>query len=335
MEKKAGRKTKAFATFEMAGYTLDLFKELIRVLAEFGDDIVFTIKSDELEIRMLDSSRVMASDIVFPKYVFEEWLSEVKSPIRISVPLDDIRYAIEDAGKEAKVKFDVDLTLKTKKEECKTVRREPDKCPKCGEPTTWNRLPAEKRKLKVYKRHIRFWYKCSCGWRGRIKQRDVKEIHYTNEVVESKFKIIVREKTTDEYHIEYVTASPEEVPVPKIRFYAKYKLLAKEFLAKLKKLSKKANIVKFSGNNEKLTLQTVTDTGSVKVGIVKGVDMLLDSEVVGEQVASFSLDNLITLLPRKSADVVILEYTEEMPLRIIWQPMVEATVSFYLAPIVA
>jgi hypothetical protein len=332
-KKEVGRKTEVSVVFEMAGYTLNLFKELIKVLEVFDDNIPLTIGHDRLEIRMLDGSRIMMADITFPKYVFEEWLATVKTPIRVSIPLNDVKYAIEDVSKEARVKFSINLTLKTKKKAYKVTKQEPDKCPKCGESTTWNRLPAEKRRLRVYKRHVKYWYKCGCGWKGKIKQRKVREVHYTNEMVEATFKIIVKEKTTDEYNIKYVDVVSDDVPAPKIRFYAKHKLLAKEFLAKLKKLSRRADAVKLIGTEEKLTLQSVTDTGSVKVEIAKGVDMLLDSEVIKiGQVAIFSLDNLLTLLPRKSADLITVEYSNDMPIRITWHTQTEANIRFYLAP---
>jgi len=334
-------------SFELEYPLTAYFKELVELIENaFSDDLPLEIHADKLVIKGMDDSRVKMFNLVFPKHIFEEWLVSngkermAELPLRITVPIKEVKYAIEDAGKDAKIRFDINVMLTSTVETREVEVRNPEKCPKCGRYTNYNRLPPDKRHTKKYKngRGMRESYKCECGWRGKVSIRKVKrKVHLTEvDTAKTTFEITVKEKTIDKFKVKYVEINEEETPLPKLLFDAKFKVMAKEFHGKIKKLLKHHyDSVQFLASDEKLTLTAIGDVTNVKTEITRQSDIIIDADCPSSEVKSrFTLYHLISLIPKRLVDVITLEYSTDMPLRITWFLPKIVTAEFYLAPLI-
>jgi len=331
--------------FVLADGSVPIFRELLKTLKDaIADEIPLTIYEDQLEIRAMDASRVKMAHFVLPKQIFEEWhvtnKTQYKSqqlPVSITVPLDNMIYAIEESGKDAKATFEVTAIFEAMSRPVKRTVTKPDLCPKCGYSIYNNRLPPEKRKVKVTKRGKTERYKCAnCGWRGKVRtwtrmERET-EIEYSRD---SELTIGVVERTKDKYDLKLLEpAEQEDLPIPKLSYKGRFKVVAKEFKAKLERLRKKADSVKLVGSEEGIALQGTADLIDAETKIGKGSDILLVAESPEPQTARFSLDQLISIVPKNTvAQIAGLEYSTNMPMRVTWfTSFGEATIEFYIAP---
>ena len=331
------------AVFVLAQGSILIFRELFRVLKDaVSDEIPLMIYEDKLEIRAMDPSRVKMAHFVFPKQIFDEWhvlpsprLKSASLPILIKIRLEDLIYAIEDAGKDAKARFEVAAIFATSRRKIKVTVRHPAECPKCKQPTTLNQLPRDKQKVVQRKRSTKEWFKCPCGWRGKLVRTQRSESVLTREVTKDSAIIIdVMEKTRDKYRLDILDEEVEEEPLPKLTFNGRFKVIGKEFKAKLDKMQKRTDHVKITGSDQGLLLSGRGDYISGDFNITKGSDILLVAEAHQPQTDAFSLGQLISIFPKTNvADVVALEYSTDMPIRVTWLTSLgEATVEFFLAP---
>jgi len=334
------------ACFELGSKAVEVFKMLFKdVLGEFCHEVPFSIEMDKLVIRTMDPSRLKMANLVFPKNVFEEWRvtgKETELPVRIQVPLKDVAYAIEDSGKDAKVRFEINVTFVTTKPLIDWEYRNPPRCPKCDQPTTSNQLVLEKRARKEYKRGkgYRESYKCSCGKRFKLSVSTRKKRIIETEVDDKKseFIVTVKEKTDDTFNIKPIEHIGDMEPLPKVSLDGRFKLMAKEFRKKLDKLQKKKDIdhVLLAGSNERLVLHGLPEyeTTEVTMAIEKLSEILLDTEVRrGEKKAKFSLAEMMCVVPKTLVDVMVLDYGTDLPMRTLWHTdLNDSTLEFFLAP---
>lgn len=335
---KIPRKTFAAITaiFAIANGTVPIFRELLETLKEaISDEIPIEIHQDKLVLRAMDASRVKMANFVLHKEIFEEWHVTNKTkynsaplPTRILVPLEDLIYTIKAAGKDANVKFQFNLVFSTVKRPIRVTVRKPETCPKCGKPTDFNIIPKEKQ--------VRNKYKCGyCKWRGKVRtwKHTEKEVE-VEATQDSNIQVEVTERTKEKYKLKVLEPSKEELPVPKISYNAKFKLVAKDFQDKLKRMAEKTDHTAIVGSDKELKLLGDSDTLNIDVTLEKGSDILLVAEANSEQRAVFSLGQLISIMPKpKVANIVGLEYTTDMPMRVSWfTSLGVSTIEFYIAP---
>jgi predicted RNA-binding Zn-ribbon protein involved in translation (DUF1610 family) len=328
------------ASFEIANGTVSIFKELFKTVKEaISDEIPFEIHQDKLVLRKMDASRIMMCDFVLNKEIFEEWhvwngtkYKPAELPIRIVVPLGEVIYAIEDAGKDARVKFEVTTIFSAVKRPIRVKVYKPAKCPKCGLATTNNQLPRDKRGKKGNR------YKCQCGWRGKVRVWErTEKVTETEMLEESKIIITVSERTKDKFTVKIFEQSSEDIPLPIIDFDGKFKLVAKDFKGKLEKAAKKTDHIKIVGSEKELALLGDSDYVGIDMRMNKGSDILLVAEAYGEQKAVYPLKELINIMPKPTkpsvAEIVGIEYTTDRPMRVTWfTNLGTSTITFYLAP---
>lgn len=285
----------------------------------------------------MDSSRVMMADVNIPKVAFDEWsVSDydyktrmVEMPCTVGyINVKDVLYAIEGASKDS-VRFDLSALLETKKVKDSVTVRKPEKCPKCGRLTVDNKLPPEKRGKDGNS------YKCSCGWRGKVRQR--------SKTVKRMIASLIGEKSgltvsvgKERYELALLSASDYEEP-PKdinlLRFDAKIIMNLAPLISNLKKMSKKFDNVKFIADKDKFAIRGNGDeVRSAEVVYERGSDDVIELSVHGGvQKAVYSIDNLLCVLPRLG-DLVELKYSTNMPLKTNIKTANYVDVNFYLAP---
>jgi DNA polymerase III sliding clamp (beta) subunit (PCNA family) len=335
------RKTKraVYVTFELAYDNIATFRELLKVLDDaFTDEVPLQIHQDGLAITVMDTSRVQMANYFISKTAFEEWLVSNNTrynmatlPVDVTVPLKEVLYAIEKAGKDAKVRFEIKVVYSTVGVNTVAKARKPEKCPKCGKETLHNQLPSEKRGKKGNR------YKCECGWRGKVRTWTKKTKVYETEIEdkESQFTVTVKEKTVETWDVKLLEQrSEEKVPLPLIRFNAMYKLVASDFRDIIERIKKRTDAVRFVGSANDLTLKGYSDYISGNVKIAKGSDIMLDVECRGEEKALYSIANLLSILPKKTvSEIMTLEFSTDMPTRITaYTNLGNSKIEYYLAP---
>jgi hypothetical protein len=309
--------------FELAGDSLGIFRELLKTFEDaIHDELPIEIDTEKLTLRSMDPSRIKMANYVLHKSMFEEWSVANKTkyksaelPIHITVPIKDLIYAIEDAGKDAKARFYISTVFATSGSWIKVKVRKPDKCPKCGRYTTENQLPLNKRGKKNNR------YKCVCGWRGKVREYERRERAITTKVLhDSNITIEVIEQTKETYKVKiFDEETPEMPPIPIIHYDGHFKLVGKEFKAKLERLRKRTDCFKIVGSADGIILSGQGDFVDVSIKIDRGSDILLVADANGTSEAVFSLDEVLSILPKPSvAQIIGIEYSTDMPLRLSW-----------------
>lgn len=328
----------------MSGATLILFRELMTVAkVHFSEEVPLEFDGDKLVVKMMNTSRVAMLYYVFPKQVFEEYdvgnrtrFKPIPLPAKITVYAEKLIYMMKDAKKDDQVRFNIEITSGLTKQIREKIVRIPERCPKCYAPTDRNA-----HKPEVIQKHPR-WYKCRCGWKtSKLKQKKMKEkvLAIAPEVGTTNFKVEVRyTDSTENFKLLTIESNDEEVPIPKISFNINFKMVAEKLKKKLERMQEETDHITLSGSHEGLIIKGYSDLmPDFKTSFLRGSDALLDiDEKTREpQTATFSLSYLPNMLPPKKgiADVVALEYSTNMPIRITWQTDVgDAQAVFFLAP---
>jgi len=333
-------KTAMNVEFELAGDSLAIFRELLKTFEDaIGDELPIEIHEEKLILRSMDASRIKMANFTLYKRMFEEWhvvnktkYKPAELPIRIKVPITDLIYAIDDAGKDAKARFYITVVFSSYGSWTKVKARKPEKCPKCGRFTIDNMLPPNKRGKKNNR------YKCVCGWRGKVRVWERKQKVTTTETLnESSITIEVAERTKENYKVKvFNEETPEMPPLPIIPYDGHFKLVGKDFKAKLERLHKRTDHFKIVGSRDGVVLSGQGDTIDVSMKIDKGSDILLVADANGVSTATFSLGEVLSILPKPSvAQIIGIEYSTDMPMRLTWQIDklgADCLTEYYVAP---
>jgi len=337
-------KRAAHVYFSLSGAAAVAFKELLKTFAYAIDDyeLPISIEADKLVIRSMDSSRVSMANYELSRMLFDEWHVRPMSkyemadlPIRLTVPISEVNYALEKVGEDSKVAFEFPIIIEEWKSKVEVEVRKPERCPRCGLYTfeSANLLPPDKRGKDGRS------FKCKCGWRGKVKVRKRKVKVVNRRLADaSNLMIEVRERTVEKFKVNVFATDFEVPPLPKLEHKFTAKVAAKEFREILLRMQKKMNSVKFTGTESKLLLSGEGDMIEMAVELEKNTDILLDIKTHEEQKALYSLDHIIPILPSKPsiAQIVGLKFSTDNPLIVSWfvEHCPDWTVDFYVAPLI-
>jgi DNA polymerase III sliding clamp (beta) subunit (PCNA family) len=309
-------------------------QKLFKTFSGLNDEVPISVDYEGVSFRFMDPSRVLMADVSMPKYFFSEYevggvdakTRMVTLPQTVYINVKDILYALEGAPKSADVAFELKEYFKSHRVENVEYIRNPEKCPKCGKPTTNNQLPPDKRGKKGNR------YKCSCGWRGKVRARSRKVKVDKAELEEDKSSLLIsvgREK----YSFKVMDASNlTQIPtLDNLRFDAKVMLTYSGLVPLLKKFSKKFENAMFIATNEAFTVKVESDVGSGETTFKRFDDNLIELDAQKEQKAIYDIANMLKILP-DIGDVVELCFSTDMPLRVSFHYTSHAKVDFYLAP---
>ncbi|VVB54095.1 DNA polymerase sliding clamp [uncultured archaeon] len=345
-KKKRILKTSMNVVAEIQGDFLYLLRESLKLLKEMVDEIPLEFSPSGLTIRAMDKSRVAMVNMNFQREQFLSYDVSNKShfkdaplPVTVCVNIDDLLYCIDKTvSKNATIKIDLKLLFGSQRTTDDITVYKPEKCPTCQlEVDGNNNILAYDYREKHPKS-----YKCrKCGWRGKATSRKKKVKTWRTDLLnESKFNVEVRDDgTTDIFEINAMDDDGETVPLPKISFQAKMKVVTKKLKEKLEKLKVKTDHVRITGSREGLIIEGGSDYNTVKSGRVeflRGSEHLLDAEG-DKQTSVYSLGYFPDFLIDKGkiAEKVSLEFTTDMPFRIKWETpdsLKHTLVEWFLAP---
>jgi proliferating cell nuclear antigen len=148
------------------------------------------------------------------------------------------------------------------------------------------------------------------------------------------FVITVSGKYTRTFRMPTLEASEDEVPTPKITFNAKVTLTADGFRQSLEDVALVSDYVRVETDGEKVTMNAKGDIMGANVELKKGSDALLSLEAKEPSRSAFPLSYLSEIVKAAAAtsDIVTLEFSTDMPIRLEFKQRYDGTLVYFLAP---
>ncbi len=148
------------------------------------------------------------------------------------------------------------------------------------------------------------------------------------------FVVTVRGKYVRTFRMPTLEASEDEVPTPKIAFNAKVTLTTDGFHQSLEDVALASDYVRMETDGETMTMNAKGDIMGANIELRKGSDALLSLEVKEPSKSAFPLSYLSEIVKAASAtsDIVTLEFSTDMPIRLDFKQRYDGTLVYYLAP---
>ncbi len=148
------------------------------------------------------------------------------------------------------------------------------------------------------------------------------------------FTITIRGKYVRTFNMPTLEASEEDVPEPKIAFNAKVTLTTDGLRDSLEDVALVSDHVRIETDGENLLMNAKGDIMGANIELKKGSDALLSAEVKQPSKSTFSLSYLSEIVKAASAtsDIVTLEFSTDMPIRLDFKQRYDGKLAYYLAP---
>jgi len=126
----------------------------------------------------------------------------------------------------------------------------------------------------------------------------------------------------------------EEVPTPKITFNSKVKLTTSIFRDIIEDVQAVSDNVRLETAPDKLTATATTELSSAMIELDKGSEMLLELDVKEASKATYNLNYLseITKAGASTSEIVTVEFSTNMPIRLEFDIPQQGRLLYYLAP---
>jgi len=136
------------------------------------------------------------------------------------------------------------------------------------------------------------------------------------------------------FRMPTLEASEDDVPTPKIAFNAKVTVTTDGFHQSLEDVALASDYVRIEADGEKVTMNAKGDIMGANIELKKGSDALLSLEVKEPSKSAFPLSYLSEIVKAAAAtsDIVTLEFSNDMPIRLDFKQRYDGTLVYYLAP---
>jgi proliferating cell nuclear antigen len=148
------------------------------------------------------------------------------------------------------------------------------------------------------------------------------------------FVITVKGKYVRTFRMPTLEATEDEVPTPKIAFNAKVTLTTDGLRQSLEDVALVSDHVRMETDGEKMTMNAKGDIMGANIELKKGSHALLSVEVKEPSKSTFPLSYLSEIVKAAAAtsEVVTLEFSTDMPIRLDFKQTYDGTLVYYLAP---
>ncbi len=149
-----------------------------------------------------------------------------------------------------------------------------------------------------------------------------------------RLKVSLMGKYARTFNMPTLEAEEEEVPTPRVTFNVKAEMRAGGLNKAIEDASLVSDHVKLEADDEKLILRATGDLMGAIVELKKGSEALLNVEAIESSKATFSLNYLSEIVKAASAtsDVVTLEFSTDMPIKLDFKQPKGGKLVYYLAP---
>jgi len=146
--------------------------------------------------------------------------------------------------------------------------------------------------------------------------------------------ITIQGKYTRTFRMPTLEAMEEEVPTPKVTFNAKVTLTTDGLRQSLEDVALVSDHVRMETDGEKFMMSAKGDIMGANIELKKGSDALLSLEVKEPSRATYPLSYLSDIVKAASStsDIVALEFSTDMPVRLDFKQPYDGSLVYYLAP---
>jgi len=166
----------------------------------------------------------------------------------------------------------------------------------------------------------------------RAKRDETLEIRLDESA--SQLIVVIRGKYTRTFRMPTLEVSEEEVPTPNVTFNAKVTLTTDGLKQSLEDVALVSDHVRIETDGEKFLMSAKGDIMGADIELQKGSDALLSLEVKEPCRATYPLSYLSDIVKAASAtsEVVDLEFSTDMPIRLDFKQPYDGSLIYYLAP---
>jgi proliferating cell nuclear antigen len=166
----------------------------------------------------------------------------------------------------------------------------------------------------------------------RVGSDEILEMLYDEKT--RKLNLTLKGKMMRKFTIPTLDPAQEEVPTPKITFNSKVKLTASTLRDIIDDVQAVSDNVRLETTPEKLTAAATTELSSAVIELEKASEMLIELDVKEPSKATFNLNYLseITKAGASAAEIVTVEFSSNMPIRLEFDIPQQGRLSYYLAP---
>jgi len=149
-----------------------------------------------------------------------------------------------------------------------------------------------------------------------------------------KLKIAIRGKYSRTFNMPTLEAMDEEVPTPKVNFNVKAKTTTQGLREAIEDASLVSDHVRIAADSKKMVMNASGDIMGATIEFKAGDDVLLEISAKEDSKATFSLSYLSEILKASlsTSEIVIIEFSTDMPIKLDFQQEKEGKLKFYLAP---
>ncbi|MCW4034937.1 MAG: proliferating cell nuclear antigen (pcna) [Candidatus Bathyarchaeota archaeon] len=149
-----------------------------------------------------------------------------------------------------------------------------------------------------------------------------------------KLKIAIKGKYSRTFNMPTLEAMDEEVPTPKVTFNIKAKTVTQGLREAIEDASLVSDHVRIEANQEKLVMNAAGDISGATIEFKTGDDVLLEMAAKEESKATFSLSYLSEIVRAAvpTSEIVVIEFSTDMPIKLDFQQEKDGKLKFYLAP---
>ncbi len=166
----------------------------------------------------------------------------------------------------------------------------------------------------------------------RVGSDEILEMLYDEKT--RKLNLTLKGKMMRKFTMPTLDPAQEEVPTPKITFNSKVKLTTSTFRDIIDDVQAVSDNVRLETTPEKLTAAATTELSSAVIELEKTSEMLIELDVKEPSKATFNLNYLseITKAGASAAEIVTVEFSSNMPIRLEFDIPQQGRLSYYLAP---
>ena len=149
-----------------------------------------------------------------------------------------------------------------------------------------------------------------------------------------KLKIAIRGSYSRTFNMPTLEAMDEDVPTPKVSFNVSAKTTTQGLREAIEDASLVSDHVRIEADNEKMVMSATGDIMGAKIEFKTGDDVLLEMKAKEASKATFSLSYLSEIVKASvpTSEIVVIEFSTDMPIKLDFQQEKEGTLKFFLAP---
>ena len=166
----------------------------------------------------------------------------------------------------------------------------------------------------------------------RVGSDEILEMLYDEKT--RKLNLTLKGKMMRKFTMPTLDPAQEEVPTPKITFNSKVKLTTSTFRDIIDDVQAVSDNVRLETTPEKLTAAATTELSSAIIELEKASEMLIELDVKEPSKATFNLNYLseIAKAGATTSEIVTVEFSSNMPIRLEFDIPQQGRLSYYLAP---